>query len=119
MGQEKVSLLFSNCLILCWNENLYNLEASCFNMILHAPTHTHTHTRIKTHSLQVMEEPRKPCSLLGHCRFHPWMKYVLICGVLEGQSIGNLYEAERGVKEGGVGEGRGGRMEEEGGEGNK
>ena len=28
--KKRSCFLFSNCLILCWNENLYNLEACCF-----------------------------------------------------------------------------------------
>lgn len=51
VGREKKhSFLFSSGLISCWNENLYNLEACCFNMSLHASTHTHTHTLTFKHS---------------------------------------------------------------------
>lgn len=46
MGEK--CFLFSNCLIMCWNDNLYNLEACCCNIILHAATHTHTQPHIST-----------------------------------------------------------------------
>lgn len=56
MHGTKNCFLFSNCLILCRNENLHILEACCFNIILQTPT-PHTHTLI--HTLACRHSKRK------------------------------------------------------------